>query len=232
MFHFRKGKLHRLEQDSDGGGCKDLKQWFDANGKVRAEYRDTVGNCKTDVWSYFEGERLVRQGQDTSGNGRPNVLNHFDRAGKLTVQEVAGEGNGSRPDKKLFLAADGAVTAQCLLDAEHKKLSVRAIVSDGIVTEVLIDTTGDGIADTREVHRDGKRVRIDADTNGDRKPDVVQTLSNGGPSRQDEDLDFDGVVDRRFVGETLVEPAPNTRIEGEAFGKLGCGSFHRFWSKR
>ena len=75
-------------------------------------------------------------------------------------------------------------------------------------------------------------MRIDADTNGDGKPDVVQTLSGGGPSRQDEDLDFDGVIDRRFEGKKLVEPAAGTRIEGDAFGKLGCGSFHRFWWKR
>ena len=59
---FEKGKLTRLEQDTQGDGCTDLKQWFDGNEKVRAEYRDTTGNCKTDVWSYFEKSVLTRQG--------------------------------------------------------------------------------------------------------------------------------------------------------------------------
>jgi len=75
-------------------------------------------------------------------------------------------------------------------------------------------------------------VRIDVDTNGDRKPDVVQHLSNGGPPVQDEDSDFDGMVDNRFEGEQLVELTSATPIEGDAFGKLDCGSLNRFWWRR
>ena len=40
------------------------------------------------------------------------------------------------------------------------------------------------------------------------------------------------IVDRRFRGDQLVEIAPDTRIAGEAFGRLGCGRFHGFWWKR
>ncbi len=137
----KKGKIERLEQDSDAGGCIDLKQWFDGAEKVRAEYRDTTGDCKIDVWSYFEKDILVRQGQDTLGKGRPQVLNHFDSNGTLTVQEAVGE-DGRSPSKKLFLNPSGEVTSQCLLDAEGKKLNVRTIVVGGVVVEALIDTTG------------------------------------------------------------------------------------------
>jgi hypothetical protein len=49
---------------------------------------------------------------------------------------------------------------------------------------------------------------------------------------QDEDEDHDGVVDRRFRGDQPVAIPAGTRIEGEAFGPLGCGGFHSFWWKR
>ena len=50
--------------------------------------------------------------------------------------------------------------------------------------------------------------------------------------KRDEDSDFDGVVDRRFRGDQLVEIEPGTRIPGAAFERLGCGSFSGFWWKR
>jgi antitoxin component YwqK of YwqJK toxin-antitoxin module len=228
---FKNGKVDRLEQDTDAGGCTDLKQWFSSAGKVRAEYRDSTGDCKTDIWNYFEKDVLVRQGQDTLGKGRPQVLNHFDSNGALTVQEAVGEG-GRNPDKKLFLNASGEVIAQCLLDAEGKKLNVRTIVVGGVVVEALIDTTGNGVADNREVYEGGERVRMDVDTNNDRKPDVTITAGPGGVSRQDEDTDFDGIVDLRFDGDTPVDIPAGTKLAGEKFGKLDCGSFHRFWWKR
>ena len=39
-------------------------------------------------------------------------------------------------DKKLFLAADGTVTSQCLLNEAKDTLNTRAVVKGGIVTEV------------------------------------------------------------------------------------------------
>ena len=228
---FEGGQLSRLEQDT-GRGCVDLKQWFDGNGKVRAEYKDANGDCKIDAWSYFKNEVLVRQGVDNSGDGRPNVLNHLNGSGQLTIQEVASGDNGRNPDKKLFLDAAGQVTAQCLLDANKKKLNTRALVSGGVVGEVLIDTNGNGFADTRQVLSGGQLARLDADTNGDRKPDVIQTYQGGAVAFQDEDTDFDGTVDQRFQGQSPVAVPAGTPVAGGNFGKLGCGSFHRFWWKR
>jgi hypothetical protein len=229
---FEKGEISRLEQDTAGNGCKDLQQWFNGNGAVRAEYRDTTGTCKTDVWSYFEKTVLVRQGLDSKGSGRPDVFNHMGSDGSVRIQEVAGGDNGRNPDKKLFLDANGQVTAQCLLDENKKRLNTRAVVNGGSVTEILIDTTGDGWADTRQVLSGGQLARLDADTNNDRAPDVVQTYRNGELVYQDEDSDFDGTVDQRFQGQTPVDVAAGTQIPAPAFEKLGCGSFHRFWWKR
>jgi hypothetical protein len=158
-------------------------------------------------------------------------LNHFDSNGILTVQEVVSDG-GRNPGKKLFLNAAGEVTAQCLLDADGKKLNVRTIVVGSEIVEALIDTTGNGVVDTREVYEDQERVRMDIDTNGDRKPDVTITTLPGGVSRQDEDTDFDGIVDLRFDGDMPVDIAAGTKLAGDKFPNLDCGSFDRFWWKR
>jgi hypothetical protein len=228
---FEKGRVVRLEQDTNGSGCPDLKQWFDANEKVRAEYKDTTGDCKTDVWTYFDKGRLVREGQDSQGNGRPDLLNHFDAKGNAVAQEVASDGRN--PDKKFLLGPGGVVKAQCTLSEDGKKLNTRAVVDrQGNVLEVLTDTTGNGVADQRIVYRGGEAVRLDADTNADRKPDVAQHYAGGQVTHQDEDVDFDGVIDRRFRGDQPAEVPAGTAMPGESFGKLGCGSFHRFWWKR
>jgi hypothetical protein len=159
------------------------------------------------------------------------VLSHLDSNGVVTVQERI-SGDGRVPDQKLFLAPDGAVTGQCFLDEKGAKLNARGVIRNGALTELLVDTNGNGTADTREVYQGETRVRIEVDSNGDRKVDIVQSTGPGGVSRQDEDGDFDGVLDRRFDGDALVDVPAGTPIGGEEFGKLGCGSFHSFWRKR
>ena len=230
---FEGGRLDRVEQDTDGGGCTDLKQWFDAEGQVRAEYRDTTGNCKSDTWSYFKKSVLVRQGLDTNASGSPDVLNHYGPDGTIKVQEVASGGNGRNPDQKLFVKADGTVTAQCLLNEAKDLLNTRAVVRSGTISEILIDTTGDRFADTRQIlGGDGQLTKLYADTNGDRKPDVVQVFEGGQLLYQDEDTNFDGVVDQRFQGSQAVAVPDQTRVASRDFAKLGCGSFSGFWWKR
>jgi len=173
----------------------------------------------------------VRQGQDTLGKGRPQTLNHFDSNAVVTIQEAVDEG-GRNPAKKMFLNAAGEVTSQCLLDAEGKKLNTRAIFVGGTIAEVLVDTTGNGVADNRDVYENGKSVRTEVDTNNDRKPDVTISIAPSGASRQDEDTDFDGIIDHRFDGDAPVDIPAGTKLAGEKFGRLDCGSFHGFWWKR
>jgi hypothetical protein len=101
-----------------------------------------------------------------------------------------------------------------------------------VIAELLVDTTGDGIADQREVHRNGSLVRLEVDTNGDRKPDIIQSTGSDGVVRQDEDTDFDGIVDQRFDGEAAVDVPAGTQIAGAEFGNISCGSFYSRWWKR
>jgi len=75
------------------------------------------------------------------------------------------------------------------------------------------------------------RVRLDADTNGDRKPDVIQYFSGNAVVRQDEDTNFDGVIDRRFENGKPVALSGQTAVP-PPLGALDCGEIDRFWSRR
>jgi hypothetical protein len=119
-----------------------------------------------------------------------------------------------------------------VLSEDGKRLNARALVDGGQVTEVLIDSSGKGVADTRQVLRGGQLAELHADTNGDMKPDVVQYFDGEKVRQQDEDTDFDGMVDQRFQGDKPVSVPAKTRLPGEPFAKLGCGTFHAFWRQR
>jgi hypothetical protein len=60
----------------------------------------------------------------------------------------------------------------------------------------------------------------------------VQYYAGADVRQQDEDTNFDGIVDQRFQGGQAAKVPPNTRVAGEPFGKLGCGNFDGFWWKR
>jgi hypothetical protein len=106
------------------------------------------------------------------------------------------------------------------------------VVENGVVTKVFIDGTGKG-ADQVELYSSGQRSALLADTNGDRKIDVVQTFAASGElARQDEDSDFDGVIDRSFAGGKPVDPPAQARVPAEKLGPLDCGRFSDFWRGR
>jgi hypothetical protein len=61
---------------------------------------------------------------------------------------------------------------------------------------------------------------------------VIQYFKAGAVSRQDEDTNFDGVIDQRFDGGKPASLPAGTKIPGGNFGSLDCGSFHAFWKQR
>ena len=94
-----------------------------------------------------------------------------------------------------------------------------------------MDVNGDGKGDQLQIFEGGVVARVEVDSNGDGVPDVVQYLSGQSVVRQCQDDDFDGHVDSCFEGQTPV-PLGGVLDLAKPLGNLGCGSFHRFWSKR
>jgi len=158
------------------------------------------------------------------------VLTHFDANGTAATQELI-EGKATRPNKKLFLAPDGSVTAQCLDTNGDGKLDARATVEGGQVTQALLDTHGKGVPDQREIYQGGVRVRLEADTNKDKRPDIVQYFQGDAVTRQEEDTNFDGKLDRAFEGTKQVPLGANTAAPAP-LGALECGTPDPFWSQK
>jgi hypothetical protein len=225
---FEDGRAVRIEADTAGRGCTDLRQWLDAEGAVIAEERAAEGGCRTATWSYFRAGVLVRQAQDTSGDGRADVLSHLDANGRVAVQELA-TGAPGEPTERIEFSADGSVRLHCI-DGDGDGRLEMAVVFDGDELRLArVDSDLDGRVDTREHYTGGVRDRIEADTNGDGLPDVVQHLDGEDVVRQDEDSDFDGSLDRSFEGPAAVELQGEMRVE--PFGRLDCGRFDRFWRR-
>ena len=231
---FEGGKLARLEQDTKGAGCVDLRQWFDAREKVSAEYTRHQRRLQD---RRLELLRERRAGAPGPRHERRRSARRAEPARRAGPRARAGGRRAAATARARTSACSstrtGQVVAQCLLGEDKKKLNTRALVKGGVVVEVLIDSSGKGFADTRQVlSKTGEVVRVEADTNADRKPDVVQTYEGGALAFQDEDTNFDGAIDQRFQGTTPVAVPAGARVPDEPFGKLDCGSFDRFWWKR
>jgi len=220
---FKDGKPIEVAQGGVG-------QHFDAAGNVADETRDSDGDGKVDTWLAFEGGKPVREVRDTNADGKPDVLTRVDANGTPVTQELI-EGKATRPNKKLFLAADGNVTAQCLDTNGDGKYDARATVEGGQVTQALLDTDGNGQPDQREIYEGGVRTRLEADTNKDKRPDIVQHFQGDAIAQQDEDTNFDGKLDRAFQGTTQVPLGANTAAPAP-LGPLDCGPPDPFWSEK
>jgi len=137
----------------------------------------------------------------------------------------------SKPDKKLLIGSAGEVVKHCADTDGDGKLEMILDFAGDDLRSTLIDTDGDGRGDERELYENGARVRIETDTNGDHRPDVVMYMQGEEVTRQDEDSDFDGIIDLRFDGETpvTVEGKPEAPA---VLPSLECGTFHSFWKRR
>jgi len=224
---FTNGTLRSLRQDSNGKGCFDVEERYDAKGLLVRQNLDENGDCRIDLWSRLQGERVIWQARDERGTGKPTVLVKFDASGKPEIQEQISEGS-SRPDVKVFFDDAGDIRSQCVDNDGNGRFDVRYRFSGGQVRTGLVDGDGDGRGETRQVFENGQAVRSEVDTNGDGRADVAQYLEGGQMVRQCEDADYDGRVDRCFEGQSLVDVTGVTDLS-EPLGELGCGGFDAFW---
>jgi hypothetical protein len=95
IVHYAGGHLTRTEEDRDGNGAMDTWSTYglDARGVevvVRVE-RDTTGDGKPDVLETFEQQDgktvMVRREEDKNQDGTPDVVSIYDK-GKLVKKEI------------------------------------------------------------------------------------------------------------------------------------------------
>ena len=219
--------VHQKTRETD---CFDLRSWLDPKGRVLAEEKDESGDCRMDTWNYYRAGQLERQGRDTDGDGRADRLLQFNKQLQVVAQET--RGSGAKPDTRIFLdPSTGQEIGRCVDSSGDGQLDLRINRDGQTVSQTLLDLDQDGRADERDLYQDGRRARVEIDTNADGRPDVVQTLAADGESvaRQDEDSDYDGRMDRSFVGDQPAELQGNPKAPGK-LPELDCGRFDRFWN--
>ena len=169
------------------------------------------------------------RGRDTSDDGRADILLRFNKKGQIVEQETRSE--GAHPDTKIFLTGDSSQEIRRCIDSNGDgQLDLMILQKDGKMSQTLLDLDQDGQADQRDLYDEGRRTRIEIDTNADSRPDVVQRLGTDGQtvSQQDEDTDYDGRIDQRFIADQPT-PLKGTPEAPEKLPKLKCGPFDSFW---
>jgi len=228
--YFDEGIARRVHQKTADSECFNLRSWLDPRGRVLAEEKDQSGNCQMDTWNYYRGDRLERQGRDSSGDGKADLLLRFDKALQIVQQELRSE--GAHPDTKIFLdGVSGTEIRRCVDSGGDGKLDLLILREGDALSETILDLDQDGQGDQRDVYGQGRRTRVEIDTNADTRPDVVQTLDEDGETvmQQDEDSDYDGRMDRRFVGDQPAELPDRPAAPGK-LPSLDCGRFDSFWN--
>jgi hypothetical protein len=163
---------------ADGGRC--LKD--DAPGYEVSEY-DTTGDQTTDVRKLFKtvGEGslahlvLVCREADLDGNGRKDIVRFYTDQGRPQREEADRDFDGQIDEITHF--------------------------SKGRVDLQEIDSTGNGVIDTKIFYENGEPIRAERDVAGRSeaaqwRPDRWEYYVDGRTVRVGTDLDGDGKVDR------------------------------------
>jgi hypothetical protein len=248
------GVTRVVEEDTNGDGCRDSRQHFREDGSLEIERVDTDGDCEYDTHSYLEGGQVVRLEVDTNQNGvldlweeyedgrrvlqaeargrcvTPTMLFLFAEDGESVVTQEEDRNCNRRPDRLTRFDAEGAPTLRC---TPRERIEF----ADGRPRVAFQDSAEpyDGYADRRQVYgTDGTVELLAVDTNGDRVPDVWIRHTAGQPTLQDEDTDFDGVVDQRFdlASDQAIEVNGDSgAVSLERLPRIDCSSFSDFWRR-
>ena len=227
---YQGGTLRHLRQDTKLKGCFDLEERYDSKGELTRQLTDEDGDCKIDLWSGLQNGKVAWQAKDQRGAGRATVLTRYDGSGTATIQELVGEGK-RKPDKKLFINADGSIRSQCVDHDGDGAFDVRYRIEAGVVSEGLVDTDRDGVGEQRQVYVGGtalpRRGRHQWRRSSRRDP-VRGRREHHPPVRGHRVRRPDRPLLR---GRGLVEVSGVTDVEAP-LESLGCGNLHPFWRGR
>ncbi|MBW1926948.1 MAG: hypothetical protein JRI35_07135 [Deltaproteobacteria bacterium] len=95
---YKKNVLRLREIDEDGDGNPDLREHFDAEGKlVKSQERHEAVDRLDITWFYNQDGEAIRAEEDHSGDGRVDTWYHYQN-GRLTAVEVDTNADG-KPDQ-------------------------------------------------------------------------------------------------------------------------------------
>ena len=88
----------------------------DETGTLELVMYDTSGNLRWDMWSYMDGDRVLRMEYDNNEDGLIESWEYFraDQTTERLDEDTDGDGT---PDRRTLFAPDGSVTTEFSLDA-------------------------------------------------------------------------------------------------------------------
>ena len=93
-----------------------VRRVFNADtGRLELMMHDASGNLRFDMWSYMDGERVLRIEYDDNEDGLIEYWEYFraDQTPEWLDEDTNGDG---KPDRRTLFAPDGTVTAELVLD--------------------------------------------------------------------------------------------------------------------
>jgi hypothetical protein len=157
---------------------------------------DRNGDGRPDFWAYREGDRLVREVSDDSGDGKVDRVVHYDEVGRIARVEEDANHDG-RPDAWGEYVAGELVRRRTDTNGDGEP-DAWAFHRGGQILRQERDTDADGFRDRLDVYENGGLAREEEDRNADGRPDRITWYDAAGqPTKRDEDSDGDGAVDVR-----------------------------------
>jgi hypothetical protein len=134
---------------------------------------DLNGDGRPDQWHYTApgGGVLVRVERDINFDGRVDVYEHYDEAGRLVEQEMQLDFD-ERIDVVRYYRDGVLVRRELATGFDGRFTLVKVYDGSGNTLRVEHDTDGDGRIDSWEYFEEGRVVSAERDTNGDGRPDT------------------------------------------------------------
>ncbi|MCK5323627.1 MAG: hypothetical protein KAJ45_05750, partial [Desulfobulbaceae bacterium] len=209
---FAEGK--KVEKDIDGDGKIDQIVFFDVKGKIERLEIDSNKDGLMDRFQYYRSETLVRIERDTDLNQRIDCRDFFDK-GKRTRQERISESNKvyritlfDENEQPFLMKKDSS---------DNGNFDTLYYFKEGNLVSSTRDTDENGKVNVWQKYKDNKPVeqKVDNDEDG-RFERIVLYDTEGLPKRSSHDIDKDGKFEtfRFYQKGELVKQQKDADLDG------------------
>src|SRR5262245_971678 len=168
--------------------------YYDERGNVIRQEQDTNGDGRMDRWTYYNAQgQTLRVEQDINFDGKPDIINYFE-AGKPVRQESASKNDG-QIDTWLFFDAKGEIERKGQDPNRIGQPTLWLYYQNGQAVRSEEDNQSNGKSRRVVYFTDGKISRIEEDTSGYGNPNSFSYFDNGQLARVELDRKNSGKID-------------------------------------
>lgn len=196
FFYNENGSISRQERDTNGDGKIDRWLFYDTEGKVERVEQDENFDGKPDLFLFYEEGKLKRQEVSTKRDGR------IDRIVSLQDEKLSRVEEDTNGDGKMdcFSYFEGGQLAKKEVDRKHTgRIDLWGYYQNGELVRQEEDLNGDGRIDETLYFQGGELVRREDDTRGKGRIDLIEFFSQGKLTTRLTDSKGDGQVDTLYV---------------------------------